>query len=154
MKKQIIFFSASQKKIITNNNLKYLSDIHLPFSRGAFLYFSNLLTAIASRRTLAAGYSFRTSHISFLLNTKRSLYPTERTLAVLRLPIFFLVIFLLFLEERKKNIYEKKFKNRILYVRRKRNDFLRFLILNFFFMFQKLHIIQKFLKHFANGCTN
>lgn len=60
----------------------------LPFSSGAFLYFSNRLTAIDSRRTRAAGYSFSTSHMSFLLRTKRSLYPTERTLAVRRLPVF------------------------------------------------------------------
>lgn len=68
-------------------HIKCFSNIHRPFSSGAFLYFSNRLTAIASNRTRAAGYSFRTSHISFLLNTNRSLQPTDRTLAVLRLPI-------------------------------------------------------------------
>jgi len=43
-----------------------------PFSSGALLYFSSLLTAMASSRTLAAGYSLSTSHMSFLLRTKRS----------------------------------------------------------------------------------
>jgi hypothetical protein len=47
--------------------------VHLPFSSGAFLYFSSRLTAIASSLTRAAGYSFNTSHISFLLNTNKSL---------------------------------------------------------------------------------
>lgn len=45
----------------------------LPFSSGAFLYFSSRFTAIASSRTRAAGYSFSTSHMSFLLSTNRSL---------------------------------------------------------------------------------
>lgn len=63
-----------------------LIAVHSPFSSGALLYFSNLLTAMASNLTLAAGYSFRTSHISFLLKTNRSLYPTDLTLAVLRFP--------------------------------------------------------------------
>ena len=58
----------------------------IPFSNGAFLYFSKRFTAIDSNRTLAAGYSLRTSHISVLLSTNKSLYPTERTLAVRRLP--------------------------------------------------------------------
>lgn len=46
---------------------------NLPFSNGAFLYFSSRFTAIASSRTRAAGYSFSTSHMSFLLSTNRSL---------------------------------------------------------------------------------
>ena len=69
------------KKEINNNKVRIrnkwqLVDCwikHIPFSSGAFLYFSKRFTAIASNRTLAAGYSFKTSHISFLLNTKRSL---------------------------------------------------------------------------------
>ena len=63
-----------------------LSGRRLPFTSGAFLLFSNRLTAIASRRTLAAGYSFNTSHISFFDSTNRSLQPTERTEAVRRFP--------------------------------------------------------------------
>lgn len=66
--------------------LEHLCIVNIPFSSGALLYFSNLLTAMASKRTLAAGYSFKTSHMSFLLNTNKSLYPTDLTLAVLRFP--------------------------------------------------------------------
>lgn len=62
-------------------------DEYTPFSSGAFLYFSSRFTAIASNRTRAAGYSFNTSHMSFLLNTNKSLYPTERTLAVRLFPV-------------------------------------------------------------------
>lgn len=68
-------------------NLFFVSTL-LPFSNGAFLYFSSRLTAIDSNRTLAAGYSFNTSHISFLLSTNKSLYPTDLTLAVLRFPVY------------------------------------------------------------------
>lgn len=70
-----------------NKNNQRLYFRALPFSSGAFLYFSSLLTAMASRRTLAAGYSLRTSHMSFLLSTNRSEQPTERTDAVRRFPV-------------------------------------------------------------------
>ena len=63
------------------------NNLYLPRSSGALLYFSRRLTAMASRRTLAAGYSFKTSHMSFLESTNRSLYPTERTDAVLLFPV-------------------------------------------------------------------
>lgn len=61
--------------------------MYTPFSSGAFLYFSSRFTAIASSRTRAAGYSFSTSHMSFLLSTNKSLYPTDRTLAVRLFPV-------------------------------------------------------------------
>ena len=41
---------------------------------------------MASSLTLAAGYSFSTSHRSFLARQNRSEYPTDLTLAVRRLP--------------------------------------------------------------------
>lgn len=76
------YLDSHPKHVFIYNGL-----IRLPFSKGALLYFSNRLTAIASNLTLAAGYSFNTSHISFFDKTNKSLYPTERTEAVLRLPI-------------------------------------------------------------------
>lgn len=71
-KKQLLryFFLAFFSNYILIDSFNW--DI-LPFSSGALLYFSNLFTAIASNRTLAAGYSFKTSHMSFLLNTNKSL---------------------------------------------------------------------------------
>lgn len=64
-----------QKRHAENKTEETRNDSHhnLPFSSGAFLYFSKRFTAIASKRTLAAGYSFSTSHISFLLKTNKSL---------------------------------------------------------------------------------
>lgn len=68
-----VYLCVCARGITGSYNLCWFGGRHSPFSSGAFLYFSSRLTAIDSRRTRAAGYSLSTSHMSFLLSTKRSL---------------------------------------------------------------------------------